>query len=61
MKKQVRKQMILGVISAVFILTGYLNFQNITNEKLIASVNDDKNDERLGDVELVSSNSLILS
>lgn len=61
MKKQVRKQMILGVISAVFILTGYLNFQNITNEKLIASVNDDKNDERLGDVELVSSNSLIFS
>ena len=61
MKKQVRKQMILGVISAVFILTGYLNFQNITNEKLIASVNDDKNDERLGDVELVSSNSLIVS
>ena len=61
MKKQVRKQMILGVISAVFILTGYLNFQNITNEKLIASVNDDKNDERLGDVELVSSNSLIIS
>ena len=61
MKKQVRKQIILGVISAVFILTGYLNFQNITNEKLIASVNDDKNDERLGDVELVSSNSLILS
>lgn len=61
MKKQVRKQMILGVISAVFIITGYLNFQNITNEKLIASVNDDKNDERLGDVELVSSNSLILS
>ena len=53
--------MILGVISAVFILTGYLNFQNITNEKLIASVNDDKNDERLGDVELVSSNSLIIS
>ena len=61
MKKQVRKQMILGVISAVFILTGYLNFQNITNEKLIASVNDNKNDERLGDVELVSSNSLIVS
>ena len=61
MKKQVIKQMILGIISAVFILTGYLNFQNITNEKLIASVNDDKKDERLGDVELVSSNSLILS
>lgn len=61
MKKEVRKQMVLGVISAVLILTGYLNFQNITNEKMIASLNDDKKDERLGDVELVSSNSLIVS
>ena len=61
MKKEVRKQMILGVISAVLILTGYLNFQNITNENMIASLNDNEKDERLGDVELVSSNSLIIS
>ena len=61
MKKEVRKQMILGVISAVLILTGYLNFQNITNENMIASLNDNANNERLGDVELVSSNSLIVS
>ena len=61
MKKEVRKQMILGVISAVLILTGYLNFQNITNENMIASLNDNANNERLGDVELVSSNSLIIS
>lgn len=61
MKKEVRKQMILGVISAVLILTGYLNFQNITNENMIASLNDNEKDERLGDVELVSSNSLIVS
>ena len=59
MKKESKKQLILSSIATLLIVAGYFNFQNIENEKILSQIeNDSKNS--IGDVELVSSNSIIV-
>lgn len=60
MNKENKKQLILSLVAVCLIVTGYFNFQSVENEKMLSQVNKvDEEDENIGDVELVSSNSII--
>lgn len=55
MKKENRKQVVLSIVAAILISVGYLNFQSIEKEMMISK----SMENRTGDVELVSSSSVI--
>lgn len=55
MKKENKKQVFLSIVAAILISVGYLNFQSIEKEMILSK----SMENRTGDVELVSSSSVI--
>lgn len=56
MKVKDKKQLILSSVAGILIITGYFNFQNVEKNNSLAKVNE----ENIGDVQLVNSESLIM-
>ena len=56
MKVKDKKQLILSSVAGILIITGYFNFQNVEKNNSLAKINE----ENIGDVQLVNSESLIM-